>query len=282
MAATTAARRTHTIPAPHAALIRTFIVLAIACVLVASGRAGATATPGWTAPLDPLEVVRGFDPPAGPYSPGHRGVDLVGLPGQPVRAAADGVVSYAGQVGGVGVVVVVHGPIRTTYQPVWDTVDVGTEVDRGDRVGGLARVGSHCAPDPCLHWGAILDDTYLDPLSLLDPAPSRLLPYWESERGLGSPTDAGELDPGGVVEGGRGPWSTAAAAAGTAVRGTTGAAGELGPAGVVAARATATVVATAAPTVRRRPLSTGVAGTIAVLGGVVALAVFVAVRRRRG
>lgn len=66
------------------------------------------------------EVTRGFDPPDGPYRPGHRGVDLAAGPGTPVLAAGAGVVGYAGVLAGRGVVTVVHpgDGLRTTYEPV--------------------------------------------------------------------------------------------------------------------------------------------------------------------
>src|SRR5437660_1105608 len=50
---------------------------------------------GW--PLaSPHPVLRRFEPPSTPYGPGHRGVDLGGLAGEPVFAAGDGLVLYAG------------------------------------------------------------------------------------------------------------------------------------------------------------------------------------------
>jgi len=155
------------------------VVLAVAVGVVGGVPAAASATPGWLPPLEPLVVVHGFDPPAGPYAPGHRGVDLAAGVGQPVRSAADGIVSYAGRIAGVGVVAVVHGRIRTTYQPMEVTTTRGATVSAGDELGRLDQAGSHCAPDPCLHWGAIIGDTYVDPLQLLNPGPSRLLPYWD-------------------------------------------------------------------------------------------------------
>ncbi|MFF7213964.1 murein hydrolase activator EnvC family protein [Streptomyces sp. NPDC008238] len=128
-------------------------------------------------------VERGFDPPAVPWAAGHRGVDLRAGPGAPVRAAAPGRVSYAGQVAGRGVVAIeLAGGLRITYQPVRASVVVGDEVDAGQVVGALGGGPWHC-PGGCLHWGLLRGDVYLDPLSLLPEAmlrggPSRLLPVF--------------------------------------------------------------------------------------------------------
>ncbi len=132
-------------------------------------------------PLAPEpEVVAGFDPPDSPYAAGHRGVDLSGNPGQRVRSALPGTVTYAGALAGRGVVVVDHGPTRTTYEPVAATVSVGDHVSAGHRLGSLQLIGSHCFPRACLHWGWIrrADETYLDPLRLVGEGPVRLLPLW--------------------------------------------------------------------------------------------------------
>ncbi|MGX9228951.1 peptidoglycan DD-metalloendopeptidase family protein [Streptomyces albus] len=73
--------------------------------------AGGKARPGRFWPVEGAEgarrprVPRGWDPPPQPWAPGHRGVDLAARPGQPVRAVADGKVSFAGKVAGRGVVV---------------------------------------------------------------------------------------------------------------------------------------------------------------------------------
>ncbi|HEU5043032.1 MAG TPA: peptidoglycan DD-metalloendopeptidase family protein [Nocardioidaceae bacterium] len=128
-------------------------------------------------PLSPRpEVVSGFSPPAEPWGSGHRGVDLLGRPGQPVHAAQAGTVTFAGSIAGVGVVVVQHGATRSTYQPVTASVGVGQQVEAGEVLGTLALFGSHCLPRACLHWGLLEGDSYLDPLGLVGAAPVRLLP----------------------------------------------------------------------------------------------------------
>ncbi|HEX4190679.1 MAG TPA: peptidoglycan DD-metalloendopeptidase family protein [Marmoricola sp.] len=134
-----------------------------------------TITAVW--PLDPQpEVVTGFLAPSSTWGPGHRGVDLLGAPGQPVRAAVAGTVTFAGSLAGRGVVVVTSGARRTTYEPVLASVHVGDQVEAGTTIGGLEPTPSHCAPRSCLHWGLIEGSVYLDPLTLLGGAPVRLYP----------------------------------------------------------------------------------------------------------
>ena len=135
---------------------------------------------GATRPLEPGQVVAGFDPPSVTWAAGHRGVDLLGRPGQQVRAALAGTVTFAGTVAGQGVVVVTHGPFRTTYEPVLAWVQAGDSVAAGQVLGVLAPAPSHCAPRACLHWGLVegtgAAEQYGDPLSLLGRTSIRLLP----------------------------------------------------------------------------------------------------------
>ncbi len=146
-------------------------------------------------PLQPEPtVVAYFDPPESPYGPGHRGVDLLGQPGQRVHAALGGTVTYAGMLAGRGVVVVDHGATRTTYEPVTASVAVGDAVPQGGVLGELQAVGSHCFPRACLHWGWIEGETYLDPLRLVGAGPVRLLPLWRDE-----PVDAASAGPGSLL-----------------------------------------------------------------------------------
>lgn len=142
-------------------------------------------------PLRPVpEVSRGFDPPTDPWGAGHRGVDLVGAAGQLVRAALPGRVTFAGRLAGRGVVVVDHGPTRTTYEPVAAARSVGDRVSAGDPIGSLELVGSHCFPRACLHWGWIRGEIYRDPLDLVGAGPVRLLPLWRAEPVPASTTSA--------------------------------------------------------------------------------------------
>ena len=130
-------------------------------------------------PLHPPPVVRApFRPPAHPYGPGHRGVDLGAAPGRPVLAARAGTVVFAGPVAGRGVVSVRHDDgLRTTYQPVRPLVPAGAQVAAGQVIATLVPGLAGC-PDPaCLHWGVRRGPAeYLDPLVLLRPPQVRLLP----------------------------------------------------------------------------------------------------------
>lgn len=132
----------------------------------------------WSSPLVPRPaVLRRFDPPASVYGSGHRGIDLAGRDGQQVRAVAAGTVSHVGVLAGRGTVTVLHpSGVRSTYEPVRGSVTRGQVVAVGEVIGTLTTTGSHCAPEPCLHLGAIRDETYLDPLALLAPGRVRLLP----------------------------------------------------------------------------------------------------------
>jgi len=138
-------------------------------------------------------VVSKFDPPASKWGAGHRGVDLAGHPGQGVRTSLAGTVTFAATLAGRGVVVVDHGGVRTTYEPVSASVRVGQQVGRGARIGTLQLFSSHCFPQACLHWGLRQGETYLDPLSLVGAGPIRLLPL-DGAFGSGPATGAGPLN----------------------------------------------------------------------------------------
>ncbi|SNQ51976.1 Peptidase family M23 [Frankia canadensis] len=139
-----------------------------------------------------VSVARAFDRPATPYGPGHRGVDLAARPRDPVLAAADGTVSYAGPVAGRGVVAVDHGGVRTTYEPLRPAVASGDAVHAGDVIGWLTTGHPGCASAACLHWGLVRGaEEYLDPLGSFRRVPPRLLPVGQPARGA-RPAQSGE------------------------------------------------------------------------------------------
>lgn len=127
-----------------------------------------TAQWGWPLAGQP-PIVKAFDPPAQRWLPGHRGIDLGGVEGERILAVDDGVVTFSGEVAGVGVVSVTHASgLRSTYQPVADRVDRGARVARGDTLGTLELAGGHCVLRACLHLGAVRGrDGYVDPTPLL-------------------------------------------------------------------------------------------------------------------
>lgn len=174
----------------------TVTLTAALAILLLPGPPAVAGDWGWPLP-SPHEVVAGFDPPAEPWLPGHRGVDLAGHAGDVVRAAGAGVVAFAGPVAGVPVVSIRHpAGLVTSYEPVVAVVSTGDAVDLGERIGHLARRGGHCLPRACLHWGLRRDGTYLDPLGLLGLAQVRLLPLHESPPGGPPAAVAGALGTG--------------------------------------------------------------------------------------
>src|SRR6202008_2065782 len=94
--------------------------------------AGSGYQPPVTAP-----VVDPFRPPSNAYGPGNRGLDYGTTPGTEIKAAADGEVVFAGQVGGTLHVVVLHADgIRTSYSFLASiAVARGATVEAGDVLG---------------------------------------------------------------------------------------------------------------------------------------------------
>jgi murein DD-endopeptidase MepM/ murein hydrolase activator NlpD len=123
----------------------------------------------WSWPLEEHRVLAAFDPPAQRWEAGHRGVDLAAPPGTPVAAIGEGVVAFAGQVGGKAVVVVDHGSLRSTYEPLDASLPVGARVRRGEQLGSTSA-GGHCS-GRCLHLGVLKGEQYVDPMRLLEQRP---------------------------------------------------------------------------------------------------------------
>jgi murein DD-endopeptidase MepM/ murein hydrolase activator NlpD len=142
--------------------VRVVLVLVAAVVAVVASTCPAVAQEAGVAyePPVPGPVVDPWRAPAGPFGAGNRGVDLAAEPGEPVRAAAAGVVAFAGAIAGRHHVVVVHPDgLRTTYAFLQAHL-----VARGDRVGQGTVVGTAAG---AVHFGVRDGDRYLDPMLLL-------------------------------------------------------------------------------------------------------------------
>jgi murein DD-endopeptidase MepM/ murein hydrolase activator NlpD len=144
-------------------------LLALSIVLLLAAPAPARAAGDWTWPVDG-PVIRGFDPPDTPFGSGHRGIDIAAPIGTPVRAAAAGVVTFAGPVGGRLFVTIDHGGgLESRYSFLDELVARRNETVARGQV--IARSGTGHAGDvvPSLHLAVLLDDVYVDPLGYLGP-----------------------------------------------------------------------------------------------------------------
>jgi murein DD-endopeptidase MepM/ murein hydrolase activator NlpD len=165
---------------PGAAASATARPVEVAPATAAAGVTAPTVPPPATRRIPALRLpvhgmlVRGFEAPAGPYGPGHRGVDLRAPMGTTVAAPAAGTVGFAGPVAGsVWVSLLVAPGVVVTVGPL-----LAPAVAAGERVATLAPVGGLAAG----HGGAVhlslrVDGAYLDPLPwLVDRPRARLAP----------------------------------------------------------------------------------------------------------
>ena len=133
--------------------------------------------------LRPPVVARIADPfrqPACPWCPGNRGLEYDVSAGTAVRAAAGGIVTYAGAVAGVVYVVVEHADgLRATYGRLASpTVRAGRTVAAGQVVGrsgqglffGLRDGETYVDPVPRL--GRLVERTRLVPTDSTAPRPA--------------------------------------------------------------------------------------------------------------
>ncbi len=162
----------------HRALVA---VIALCLAAAAALPVPAAADPPPYVPPVEAPVVDPFRPPATRFGPGNRGLEYGTAPGAEVRAAADGVVAFAGTVAGTRHVTIRHDDgLRTSYSFL-DRVDVvlGQHVRQGQVLG--TTIGH-------LHLGARAGDAYLDPASLFGARPPRvqLVPFDEPP-GRGEP-----------------------------------------------------------------------------------------------
>lgn len=160
--------------------MRSLAILFVSALLCAAPVVADDVRLDW--PLRPRPaVVRAFDAPSPDWNRGHRGVDLAGVPGQPVYAAGTATVIFAGSLAGRPVVSLAHpGGLHTSYEPVRAAVRVGQRVGAGSVIGELVAGHPGCGAAACLHWGAMWGPAsradYIDPLGLLAATPIRLKP----------------------------------------------------------------------------------------------------------
>jgi murein DD-endopeptidase MepM/ murein hydrolase activator NlpD len=149
-------------------------------------------------------VVRGFEARAGPYGPGHRGIDIAVPAGSNVGTPAAGRVVFVGPVAGSTWVSLLVAPgVVVTLGPLLDPAVANGRVLRANARVGQAAPGhgagspGHGAGAPAggvasaqaatLHLSVRVDGVYVDPLAyLVDRPRPRLAPL---------------LAPGGLPEG---------------------------------------------------------------------------------
>jgi murein DD-endopeptidase MepM/ murein hydrolase activator NlpD len=147
------------------------VVAVVALVLAPS-----VAARSWERPVDGA-VLRLFAVGPDRFAAGqHRGVDLAAAPGERVRAACGGRVSFAGRVPRGGLTVSVRcGRLVATYQHLG-----AVGVRRSQVVVAGARIGTvgSARPRPHVHLGARERATgaYVDPLALLAGGPRTVRP----------------------------------------------------------------------------------------------------------
>jgi len=113
---------------------RRFPALFVTVALVAFAHPSSNSTPPCLARPVPGPVVEPFEQPPCPWCPGNVSVDLASSAGESVVAPVSGVVSFAGQVAGIGYV-----SIETPGSPA-HTVTVGA-IESSVRVGQRVRHG---------------------------------------------------------------------------------------------------------------------------------------------
>lgn len=117
-------------------------------------------TSGYGDRKDPITGLRAF----------HRGVDISAPPGNPVFAAADGIVTRAGRLGSFGkAVYIAHGFGYSTRYAHLSKIDVepGDRIERGDAIGEVGRSGR--ATGYHVHYEVYEDGRARNPLEhLLD------------------------------------------------------------------------------------------------------------------
>jgi murein DD-endopeptidase MepM/ murein hydrolase activator NlpD len=149
-------------------------VLAVTGLPTAGLPARAAVAEQWSPPVDG-PVVRGYEPPERPFGPRHLGLDYAATPGTPVKAAGDGVVVFAGQVGRARALALQHpGGRRTTYAYLRRLeARLGATVRRGQVLGLSGSSGPRHEPG-VVHFGYRVNGRAEDPKTLFGGSRPRI------------------------------------------------------------------------------------------------------------
>jgi hypothetical protein len=141
-------------------------------------KSGGSGASNWVTPVPAMEIIKAFDPPDEPWLKGHRGIDVLAVEDEPLRAPTTGSIRFAGTVAGSATV-----SVRTdsghvlTFQPATSPMEKGERFSAGEQIGTVGS-GGHCERS-CLHigaWPASTDQRYTDPGKLFGQEQSVLLP----------------------------------------------------------------------------------------------------------
>jgi len=127
-------------------------------------------------PLGDAPINSGFGYRSFPWPEFHPGVDLAGNYGEPVRAAAAGVVVTAGWDSGYGIKVDIdHGNRYHTWYAHLSRADVaiGQRVTKGQIIARVGATGE--ATGPHLHYQVMFEGTPVDPSPFLNGVPQKIL-----------------------------------------------------------------------------------------------------------
>lgn len=129
--------------------------------------ASAKDNPNWASPVPGMEIITAFDPPAEVWLKGHRGIDVLALSGEPLRAPSAGTMRFSGSVAGTATVSIeTKSGHVVSFQAATSELSRGDSFAAGEKIGTVAE-GTHCAQS-CLHIGVWPKDS---PRAYLDPAP---------------------------------------------------------------------------------------------------------------
>lgn len=173
------------------------LILAEAGLPVLADRAVAAAksVATWVSPVPAMEIIEAFDPPREAWLQGHRGIDVLAVSGEPLRAPTAGVIRFRGSVAGTATVSIeTASGFVVSFQPATSDLEKGEGFASGAEIGTVGA-GTHC-DRPCLHvgvWPVASDRRYVDPAQFYGQDRSLLLPLSRTpaEEPAGDDTSSG-------------------------------------------------------------------------------------------